>query len=80
MYCSTNCLAAPTRRQLFAKDGLLDELKKALVEWALNTEMDQHLAGGDADDGPGLPGCVGEGRHLQSLTWAEVPRWLFDGR
>lgn len=33
----------------FAKDGLLDELKKALAERALNAEMDQHLAGGDGN-------------------------------
>jgi putative transposase len=30
----------------FAKDGLLDALKKALAERALNAEMDQHLADG----------------------------------
>ena len=33
----------------FAKNGLLDELKKALAERALNAEMDQHLAGGDGN-------------------------------
>jgi putative transposase len=33
----------------FAKDGLLDELKKALAERALNAEMDQHLAGGEGN-------------------------------
>ena len=33
----------------FAKDGLLDELKKALAERALNAEMDQYLAGGDGN-------------------------------
>ncbi|WP_441489657.1 transposase [Bosea sp. 2RAB26] len=26
-------------------NGLLDDLKKALAEWALNAEMDHHLAG-----------------------------------
>jgi putative transposase len=30
----------------FAADGLLDQLKKALAERVLNTEMDQHLADG----------------------------------
>ena len=30
----------------FVKDGLLDELKKALAERVLNAEMDQHLASG----------------------------------
>ena len=34
----------------FGKDGLLDELKKALAERALNAEMDHHLAN-EADDG-----------------------------
>jgi putative transposase len=33
----------------FAKDGLLDELKKALAERALNAEMDQHLSGGEGN-------------------------------
>jgi putative transposase len=28
----------------FGKDGLLDELKKALAERALNAELDHHLA------------------------------------
>jgi len=31
-----------------AKDGLLDALKKALAERALNAEMDHHLETGDA--------------------------------
>jgi putative transposase len=34
----------------FGKDGLLDELKKALAERALNAELDHHLAN-EADDG-----------------------------
>jgi hypothetical protein len=33
----------------FAKDGLLDELKKALAERALNAEMDQHLASSEGN-------------------------------
>lgn len=33
----------------FAKDGLLDELKKALAERALNAEMDRHLAGSEGN-------------------------------
>ena len=33
----------------FAKDGLLDELKKALAERALNAELDQHLASGEGN-------------------------------
>ena len=31
-------------QQVFAQDGLLDELKRALAERILNAEMDQHLA------------------------------------
>ncbi len=36
-------------KQLFAKDGLLDELKKALPERILNAELDEHLEGGEED-------------------------------
>ncbi len=32
-----------------AKDGLLDALKKALAERALNAEMDHHLETGEGD-------------------------------
>jgi putative transposase len=37
-------LAGADPKSAFAKDGLLDELKKALAERALNAEMDQHLS------------------------------------
>jgi putative transposase len=40
----------------FAKDGLLDELKKALAERALNAEMDQHLASGEGNSRNGYGG------------------------
>jgi putative transposase len=40
----------------FAKDGLLDELKKALAERVLNAEMDQHLAGGEGNSRNGYGG------------------------
>src|SRR3954464_11118272 len=36
-------LAGAKAQSAFAKDGLLDELKKALAERALNAEMDHHL-------------------------------------
>jgi putative transposase len=36
-------LAGAEAKSAFAKDGLLDELKKALAERALNAEMDHHL-------------------------------------
>jgi putative transposase len=37
------------RDALAGKDGLLDALKKALAERALNAEMDHHLEGGEPD-------------------------------
>ena len=37
-------LASADPKTAFAADGLLDQLKKALAERALNAEMDQHLA------------------------------------
>ena len=42
-------LAGADARTAFEADGLLDSLKKALTERALNAEMDHHLA--DAGDG-----------------------------
>ena len=36
-------LAGRDAQELFAKDGLVDELKKALSERILNTELDEHL-------------------------------------
>lgn len=45
-------LAGRDPRELFGKDGLVDELKKALSERILNTELDEHL-GSDAEKGFG---------------------------
>ena len=45
-------LAGRDPQELFAKDGLVDELKKALSERILNTELDEHL-GGEAENGSG---------------------------
>ena len=42
-------LAGRDPQELFAKDGLLDELKKALPERILNAELDEHLEGGEED-------------------------------
>ena len=36
-------LAGRDRKEVFAKDGLLDDLKKALSERILNAELDEHL-------------------------------------
>ena len=40
-------LAGADAKTAFDKDGLLDELKKALAERALNAEMDHHLVNGE---------------------------------
>ena len=50
--CSTSCWPAPIPKTAFDADGLLDELKKALAERALNAEMDHHLAGDDGRQQP----------------------------
>ena len=42
-------LAGADAKAAFEKDGLLDELKKALAERALNAEIDHHLESGEAD-------------------------------
>ena len=42
-------LAGRDSRELFAKDGLLDDLKKALSERILNAELDEHLDDEHAD-------------------------------
>src|ERR687884_1281571 len=42
-------LAGADPKTALAKGGLLDELKKALAERALNAEMDYHLDSGEAD-------------------------------
>ena len=42
-------LAGADPKSAFAKDGLLDELKKALAERALNAEMDHHLDSEEED-------------------------------
>jgi putative transposase len=42
-------LAGADAKTAFDKDGLLEELKKALAERALNAEMDHHLDAGEGD-------------------------------
>jgi putative transposase len=44
-------LAGADPKSAFDPNGLLDSLKKALAERALNAEMDHHLVNGE----PGLP-------------------------
>ena len=41
-------LAGRDPKDVFNKDGLVDELKKALSERILNAEIDEHLDGGEA--------------------------------
>jgi putative transposase len=38
-------LAERDPKEVFSKDGLFDELKKALAERILNPELDDHLGG-----------------------------------
>ena len=45
-------LAGRDPGEVFAKDGLLDELKKALSERILNAELDDHLAT-ESEEGSG---------------------------
>ena len=42
-------LAGRDPKDVFNKDGLVDELKKALSERILNTELDEHLDGDGAE-------------------------------
>ena len=44
-------LAGRDSKELFAKDGLLDDLRKALSERILNAELDEHLEGEEAEGG-----------------------------
>ncbi len=46
-------LAGRDPNEVFSRDGLLDDLKKALSERILNTELDEHLDDEREADGPG---------------------------
>ena len=56
-------LAGRDPKDVFAKDGLLDDLKKALSERILNTELDEHL---DAD------GVEGKSNHRNGYSKKSV--------
>lgn len=43
-------LAGQEAKDAFGRDGLLDALKKALAERALNAELEHHLAAGEPDE------------------------------
>lgn len=66
-------LAGADARTAFEADGLLDQLKKALAERALNAEMDHHLTNGD-------PGNIRNGYGRKTVTTGtgkidlEIPR------
>ncbi|MCQ4159177.1 IS256 family transposase [Roseomonas sp. GC11] len=67
-------LAGADARTAFEQGGLLDELKKALAERALNAEMDHHLAGeggeGNSRNGYGRKSVVTDSGKLS----LEIPR------
>ena len=60
-------LAGRDPGELFAKDGLLDELKKALSERMLSAELDDHLEGEAAPGKPNRRNGVGRNRVYPSL-------------
>src|SRR3954471_6460158 len=66
-------LAGADPKTAFAKDGLLDELKKAFAERALNAGMDHHLGGdgrGDSRNGYGRKTVLTDTGRIE----LEVPR------
>ncbi len=62
-------LAEADPKTAFEADGLLDELKKALAERALNAEMDHHLAGEEAGNM-----CNGYGRKTVTTETGRIER------
>src|SRR5512144_1188470 len=69
-------LAGADAKMAFEKDGLLDELKKALAERALNAEIDHHLEVGEADGRANSRNGYGKKRVLTETgkIALEVPR------
>src|SRR3712207_9069897 len=67
-------LAGADPKTVFDPNGLLDELKKALAERALNAEMDHHLTGdrgtGDSRNGYGRKSVITDTGQIE----LEVPR------
>ena len=62
-------LAGRDPKDVFNKDGLVDELKKALSERILNTELDEHLdsdgAEGKSNHRNGYSKKVGSDRYFE---------------
>jgi putative transposase len=69
-------LAGAEAKTAFDKDGLLDELKKAFAERALNAEIDYHLETGEADGRANSRNGYGKKRVLTETGKIdlEVPR------
>jgi putative transposase len=69
-------LAGADAKTAFEKDGLLDELKKALAERVLNAEIDHHLEGSEADGRANSRNGYGKKRVLTDTGKIdlEVPR------
>jgi putative transposase len=65
-------LAGSDPQAALAKGGLLDELKKALAERALNAEMDHHLELGEADGRPNSRNGYGRKTVLTDTSRIEI--------
>src|SRR5919206_989202 len=65
-------LAGSDPQSALTKGGLLDELKKALAEWALNAEMDHHLELGEADGRPNSRNGYGRKTVLTNTSRIEI--------
>jgi putative transposase len=63
-------LAGADAKTAFDANGLLDALKKALAERALNAEMDHHLAADDSRNGYGRKTVTTETGRIE----LEIPR------
>jgi putative transposase len=62
-------LAGRDRQAVFAKDGLFDELKKALAERVLKAEIDDHLDGEAAGRKRSSRTILSRQRSPTSLSW-----------
>ena len=65
-------LAGSDARSALADGGLLDGLKKALAERALNAELDHHLEGGEPD---GEAEQDGAGQDRGDAVHSPIMRW-----
>lgn len=63
-------LTGTDSKTAFERDGLLDELKKALPERALNAEMDHHLDVGESDGNREKIGSMyARGMGIREIQW-----------